>query len=122
MTDPPGQCRRRGPRSHRFHTAASSSVVLAGALGYVGLVDPHNAHSVYPLCPFKWLTGWNCPLCGDVYKRQFLDDPGVRLVGYEAAGDGVETGRHAATFAGGSPGAFQGSFSYLLQDLSLIHI
>ena len=31
-------------------------------------------------------------------------------------GDGVETGRHAATFTGGSPGAFQGSFSYLLQD------
>jgi tryptophan synthase beta chain len=46
----------------------------------------------------------------------FLDDPGVRLVGYEAAGDGVETGRHAATFSGGLPGAFQGSFSYLLQD------
>src|ERR1700741_2285941 len=46
----------------------------------------------------------------------FLEDPGVRLVGYEAAGDGVETGRHAATFTGGSPGAFQGSFSYLLQD------
>ncbi|BBX22590.1 tryptophan synthase beta chain [Mycolicibacter terrae] len=46
----------------------------------------------------------------------FLDDPAVRLIGYEAAGDGVDTGRHAATFAGGSPGAFQGSFSYLLQD------
>jgi tryptophan synthase beta chain len=46
----------------------------------------------------------------------FIDDPGVRLVGYEAAGDGVETGRHAATFTGGTPGAFQGSFSYLLQD------
>lgn len=46
----------------------------------------------------------------------FLDDPAVRLIGYEAAGDGVATGRHAATFAGGSPGAFQGSFSYLLQD------
>ncbi|OBH97986.1 tryptophan synthase subunit beta [Mycobacterium sp. E2733] len=46
----------------------------------------------------------------------FIDDPGVRLIGFEAAGDGVETGRHAATFAGGSPGAFQGSFSYLLQD------
>lgn len=46
----------------------------------------------------------------------FLDDAGVRLVGFEAAGDGVATGRHAATFAGGSPGAFQGSFSYLLQD------
>jgi tryptophan synthase beta chain len=46
----------------------------------------------------------------------FIDDPGVRLVGFEAAGDGVETGRHAATFTGGTPGAFQGSFSYLLQD------
>ena len=46
----------------------------------------------------------------------FLDDPAVRLVGFEAAGDGVETGRHAATFTGGTPGAFQGSFSYLLQD------
>lgn len=46
----------------------------------------------------------------------FLDDPTVRLVGFEAGGDGVDTGRHAATFAGGSPGAFQGSFSYLLQD------
>ncbi|HLS78828.1 MAG TPA: tryptophan synthase subunit beta [Nocardia sp.] len=46
----------------------------------------------------------------------FLDDPGVRLVGYEAAGDGVETGRHAATFTGGTPGAFQGAYSYLLQD------
>ncbi|MBV5245925.1 MULTISPECIES: tryptophan synthase subunit beta [Mycolicibacterium] len=46
----------------------------------------------------------------------FIDDPGVDLIGYEAAGDGVETGRHAATFTGGSPGAFQGSFSYLLQD------
>lgn len=48
--------------------------------------------------------------------HEFIDDPGVRLVGYEAAGDGVETGRHAATFTGGSPGAFQGSYSYLLQN------
>ncbi|NKY52908.1 tryptophan synthase subunit beta [Nocardia vermiculata] len=46
----------------------------------------------------------------------FIDDEAVRLVGYEAAGDGVETGRHAATFAGGRPGAFQGAYSYLLQD------
>lgn len=48
--------------------------------------------------------------------HRFIDDPGVRLVGFEAAGDGVETGRHAATFTGGTPGAFQGSYSYLLQD------
>ncbi len=46
----------------------------------------------------------------------FIDDPRVRLIGYEAGGDGVETGRHAATFSGGSPGAFQGSFSYVMQD------
>ncbi|AQT80349.1 tryptophan synthase subunit beta [Mycolicibacterium litorale] len=46
----------------------------------------------------------------------FIDDTGVRLVGFEAAGDGVETGRHAATFTGGTPGAFQGSYSYLLQN------
>lgn len=46
----------------------------------------------------------------------FIDDPGVRLVGFEAGGDGVATGRHAATFTGGSPGAFQGSYSYVMQD------
>ena len=46
----------------------------------------------------------------------FIDDKDVRLVGYEAAGDGVDTGRHAATFTGGTPGAFQGAYSYLLQD------
>lgn len=37
---------------------------LAGALGYVGLVDPHDPRSVFPLCPFKLLTGWDCPACG----------------------------------------------------------
>ena len=46
----------------------------------------------------------------------FIDDPQVRLIGFEAGGDGVETGRHAATFTGGTPGAFQGSYSYLMQD------
>jgi hypothetical protein len=51
-------------RRHRGYIAAGTGVVAAGALGYVGLVDPHNPHSAYPLCPFKWLTGWNCPFCG----------------------------------------------------------
>ncbi|MFD4267627.1 tryptophan synthase subunit beta [Rhodococcus sp. NPDC058481] len=46
----------------------------------------------------------------------FIDDPSVKLVGLEAAGDGVETGRHAATITGGSPGALHGAYSYLLQD------
>jgi len=45
----------------------------------------------------------------------FLDDD-VRLVGCEAAGDGVETGRHASAIVGGSPGVLHGSRSYLLQD------
>lgn len=51
-------------RRHRRLIAAGTGVVAGGALGYVGLVDPHNPHSAYPLCPFKWLTGWNCPFCG----------------------------------------------------------
>jgi hypothetical protein len=46
------------------YTALGTGAALAGALGYIGLVDPHHANSAYPLCPFKWLTGWNCPLCG----------------------------------------------------------
>jgi tryptophan synthase beta chain len=46
----------------------------------------------------------------------FIDDADVALHGYEAGGDGVETGRHAATITGGSPGVLHGSRSYLLQD------
>ena len=46
----------------------------------------------------------------------FLDDPGVELVGVEAAGEGLESGRHAATLGLGKPGVFHGSMSYLLQD------
>jgi len=46
----------------------------------------------------------------------FLDDPGVRLVGFEPGGDGVETGRHGATLSAGTPGALHGAMSYLLQD------
>jgi tryptophan synthase beta chain len=46
----------------------------------------------------------------------FLDDQNVRLVGMEAAGDGVETLRHAATLSMGRPGVLHGAKSYLLQD------
>ena len=46
----------------------------------------------------------------------FLDDEGVQLLGFEAGGDGVETGRHAATITGGAPGVLHGARSYLLQD------
>jgi tryptophan synthase beta chain len=46
----------------------------------------------------------------------FLDDLGVSLRGYEAGGDGVETGRHAARFAAGSPGVLHGARTYVMQD------
>ncbi|MDX1495845.1 MAG: tryptophan synthase subunit beta, partial [Longimicrobiales bacterium] len=46
----------------------------------------------------------------------FVPDDEVRLVGVEAGGDGVETGRHSASLAAGSPGVLHGSLSYLLQD------
>jgi tryptophan synthase beta chain len=46
----------------------------------------------------------------------FLDDPSVRLYGFEAGGEGVESGRHAARMAGGSPGVLHGTRTYILQD------
>jgi tryptophan synthase beta chain len=48
--------------------------------------------------------------------HRFIADEGVRLIGLEAAGDGVETGRHAATITGGSPGVLHGNRTYVLQD------
>jgi tryptophan synthase beta chain len=48
--------------------------------------------------------------------HEFLDDPAVRLIGVEAAGHGLSSGRHAATLGGGRPGVLHGSYSYLLQD------
>jgi tryptophan synthase beta chain len=46
----------------------------------------------------------------------FIDDTSVRLIGLEAGGDGVSTGRHAATISGGTPGVLHGTRSYVLQD------
>jgi tryptophan synthase beta chain len=46
----------------------------------------------------------------------FIDDSQVRLIGLEAGGAGVETGRHAATISGGTPGVLHGTRSYVLQD------
>ena len=47
--------------------------------------------------------------------RAFLDDEGVALVGVEAGGEGIETGRHGAPLGHGQPGVLHGSYSYLLQ-------
>ncbi|MFN0151229.1 MAG: tryptophan synthase subunit beta [bacterium] len=47
---------------------------------------------------------------------EFLDDAKVRMVGVEAGGAGISSGRHAARFRGGRAGVFQGTRSYVLQD------
>ncbi|MCX5986440.1 MAG: tryptophan synthase subunit beta [Chloroflexi bacterium] len=46
----------------------------------------------------------------------FHDDPSVRLIGVEAGGDGLSTGRHAAPLSAGRPGVLHGALSYLMQD------
>jgi tryptophan synthase beta chain len=46
----------------------------------------------------------------------YIDMPGVRLVGVEAAGDGLDTGRHSASLTAGRPGVLHGNRTYLLQD------
>lgn len=46
----------------------------------------------------------------------FIEDKGVELVGVEAAGGGIETGKHASAFAGGRTGVLHGMKTYILQD------
>ncbi|MCB1301707.1 MAG: pyridoxal-phosphate dependent enzyme, partial [Tetrasphaera sp.] len=48
--------------------------------------------------------------------HRFVEDEGVRLIGVEAGGEGVESGRHAARFASAEPGVLHGAMSYLMQD------
>ncbi|WP_407919891.1 tryptophan synthase subunit beta [Haloechinothrix halophila] len=46
----------------------------------------------------------------------FIDDPDVRLVGFEPGGHGIDSGEHGATLSHGTPGVLHGARSYLLQD------
>lgn len=46
----------------------------------------------------------------------FVEDKDVKLIGVEAAGSGIETGKHAAAIAGGQKGVLHGAYMYLLQD------
>ena len=55
--------RQLGRRS-RLYAGLASGVLGVCALTYVGLVDPHRPDAIFPPCPFKVLTGWNCPACG----------------------------------------------------------
>ncbi len=47
-----------------LYTTLGTGAVVAGALTYIGLVDPHRPGSLFPVCPFKLVTGWDCPGCG----------------------------------------------------------
>lgn len=60
MREPSAQVSSRG----RLYGALGTGALLAGGLAYVGLADPHRPGFVFPPCPFKLLTGWNCPACG----------------------------------------------------------
>jgi hypothetical protein len=48
----------------RLYGALGTGALLTGGMAYVGLNDPHNPSSLFPICPFKALTGLNCPGCG----------------------------------------------------------
>jgi hypothetical protein len=61
MTErPPAMLGSRWPLALSLGLGAA----LAGALVYIGVNDPHRLGSAYPPCPFKVLTGWDCPGCG----------------------------------------------------------
>jgi hypothetical protein len=48
----------------RLYGALGAGALLGGGLAYVGIADPHSPGFLFPACPFKLLTGWDCPACG----------------------------------------------------------
>jgi len=48
----------------RLYGALGTGASAVGALAYIGIGDPHSPDFGFPACPFKALTGWNCPGCG----------------------------------------------------------
>ncbi len=66
----------------RLYGALGTGALLGGGLAYVGLADPHRPEFVFPPCPFKLLTGWNCPACGGLRMTHDLlhGDIGAAIV------------------------------------------
>ncbi|MCP9272625.1 DUF2752 domain-containing protein [Mycolicibacterium arenosum] len=60
----PGNTPSAAPSRARQYTALGTAAVLGGALAYIGLADPHRPGFLFPACPFKAMTGWDCPGCG----------------------------------------------------------
>jgi hypothetical protein len=48
----------------RFYAVLGGGAAMAGTLAYLGLGNPHKPGFLFPPCPFKAMTGWNCPGCG----------------------------------------------------------
>ncbi|MEV0670251.1 DUF2752 domain-containing protein [Mycobacterium sp. NPDC050441] len=64
------------------YSLLASGVLGAGALTYIGMADPHRPGFLFPGCPFKALTGWNCPACGGLRMTHDLlhGDVGAAVV------------------------------------------
>lgn len=52
------------PTRNRRLIGLGAGAAVAGALAYIGLGDPHSPSFLFPPCPFRALTGWDCPACG----------------------------------------------------------
>jgi len=96
----------------RLYGALGTGALLGGGLAYVGLADPHNPDFVFPACPFKLLTGWNCPACGGL--RMTHD-----LLHGDLAAAAVAPGRKLGSSSGRTGSVGAGSIeSCLLRHLS----
>ena len=52
------------PSRTPLYLTLGAGALFAGALTYIGIADPHRPGFLAPLCPFKHVTGWDCPACG----------------------------------------------------------
>jgi L-lactate permease len=52
------------PSRTPLYITLGTGALFAAALTYIGLADPHRPGFLAPPCPFKFVTGWDCPACG----------------------------------------------------------